>query len=151
MPLLEERSQRFLNMQPLMLPTRAGTIPLIEPSLVPGLFLPGTGMQSIRPCVYGCVGLSKTSLAVPVSTEYPAYITMTRSAILATTPKSCVMRINPALNSYCRDFIRFKVCACIVTSRAVVGSSAIINAGSHMSVIAIIILCRRPPDSSCGY
>ena len=42
------------------------------------------------------------------------------------------------------------ICACIVTSSAVVGSSAIRSLGSHISAAAIITRCLIPPDSSCG-
>ena len=40
--------------------------------------------------------------------------------------------------------------ACTVTSRAVVGSSAMMRSGSPAMAIAIITRCRRPPESSCG-
>ena len=39
----------------------------------------------------------------------------------------------------------------MVTSSAVVGSSAISSLGSQASAIAIMARCRMPPDSSCGY
>ena len=39
----------------------------------------------------------------------------------------------------------------IVTSRAVVGSSAMSSFGLQLSAIAIITRWRMPPDSSCGY
>ena len=38
------------------------------------------------------------------------------------------------------DIIKSKICACIVTSSAVVGSSAINSAGLHCKAIAIMIL-----------
>ena len=41
--------------------------------------------------------------------------------------------------------------AWIVTSSAVVGSSAISSFGSQASAIAIITRCRMPPESWCGY
>ena len=44
-----------------------------------------------------------------------------------------------------------RICACTVTSSAVVGSSAMISAGSLTSAIAIIARCRMPPENSCGY
>ena len=44
-----------------------------------------------------------------------------------------------------------RICAWIVTSRAVVGSSAISSKGLQASAIAIITRCRIPPDSWCGY
>ena len=39
----------------------------------------------------------------------------------------------------------------MVTSSAVVGSSAMISLGSLASAIAIITRCLIPPDNSCGY
>ena len=39
----------------------------------------------------------------------------------------------------------------MVTSSAVVGSSAISRAGLQISAIAIIARCRMPPDNSNGY
>ena len=41
--------------------------------------------------------------------------------------------------------------ACVVTSSAVVGSSAMSSSGSEASAIAIITRCRMPPENSCGY
>ena len=40
--------------------------------------------------------------------------------------------------------------ACVVTSRPVVGSSAISSAGAQASAIAIITRWHMPPDSSKG-
>ena len=42
------------------------------------------------------------------------------------------------------------ICACTVTSSAVVGSSAISTFGSSASAIAIITRCRMPPENWCG-
>ncbi len=44
----------------------------------------------------------------------------------------------------------FRICAWMVTSSAVVGSSAISKAGSLASAIAIITRWRCPPESWCG-
>ena len=49
-----------------------------------------------------------------------------------------------------RDFMscsRSRICAWIVTSSAVVGSSAISSFGWHDSAIAIITRCRMPPEN----
>ena len=46
--------------------------------------------------------------------------------------------------------ISSRICACTVTSSAVVGSSAISSFGSLMSAIAIITRWRMPPENSCG-
>ena len=42
------------------------------------------------------------------------------------------------------------ICACVVTSSAVVGSSAISSAGSLIIAMAIITRCRMPPENWCG-
>ena len=44
-----------------------------------------------------------------------------------------------------------RICFWIVTSSAVVGSSAISSLGSQASAIAIITRCRMPPENWCGY
>ena len=43
-----------------------------------------------------------------------------------------------------------RICACTVTSSAVVGSSQISRSGSFAIAIAMTTRCRSPPDSSCG-
>ena len=47
--------------------------------------------------------------------------------------------------------MRARICACTVTSRAVVGSSANSSFGPQARAMAIITRWRMPPDSSCGY
>ena len=44
-----------------------------------------------------------------------------------------------------------RICFWIVTSSAVVGSSAISSFGSQASAIAIITRWRMPPENWCGY
>ena len=44
-----------------------------------------------------------------------------------------------------------RICACTVTSSAVVGSSAISTSGSLAIAMAIITRWRMPPENSCGY
>ena len=46
--------------------------------------------------------------------------------------------------------MRSRICAWIVTSSAVVGSSAIRIDGLHESASAIITRWRMPPENSCG-
>ena len=77
-------------------------------------------------------------------------MTMISSAISATTPRSCVIMITAELKSFFRRPISSMICAWIVTSSAVVGSSAISTAGLHESAIAIIARCRMPPENWCG-
>ena len=85
------------------------------------------------------------------STLRPPYMTTTRWAISATTPRLCVIRMiaAPVLDFSRRMMSR--ICACTVTSSAVVGSSAISSLGSQASAMAIMTRWRMPPDSSCGY
>ena len=52
--------------------------------------------------------------------------------------------------SDCSRSISSRICACTVTSSAVVGSSAISSFGSLISAIAIIARWRMPPENSCG-
>ena len=85
------------------------------------------------------------------STTRPAYITTTSSATSATTPRSWVMRMTAVPVSRCRVRMRSRICAWIVTSSAVVGSSAISRRGSQASAMAIIARWRMPPESLCGY
>ncbi len=46
--------------------------------------------------------------------------------------------------------MRSRICACTVTSSAVVGSSAMSSSGSRHSAIAIMKRCRMPPENWCG-
>ena len=50
----------------------------------------------------------------------------------------------------CSSFKSWRIWAWMVTSSAVVGSSAIRMSGSLASAIAIITRCRCPPESWCG-
>ena len=96
-------------------------------------------------------GRSKMSIVAPCSISRPDLSSATRSAISATTPMSCVMSRIAAPNSLLSSLMSFRICAWTVTSRAVVGSSAISTLGRQESAIAIITRCRMPPESSCGY
>lgn len=80
----------------------------------------------------------KRSFTDAISMICPAYMTNTRSAICATSPISCVIRITDIPISFCRSRINSMICAWIVTSSAVVGSSAIKSFGLQQSAIAII-------------
>ncbi len=53
-------------------------------------------------------------------------------------------------NSFVRSFISSRICACTVTSSAVVGSSAMSSFGPQTSAIAIMARCRMPPENWCG-
>src|ERR1700741_3074703 len=57
-----------------------------------------------------------------------------------------------ATSSRCvNSFISSRIWAWIVTSSAVVGSSAMISFGSHVSAIAIMMRCRIPSESFCRF
>ena len=86
----------------------------------------------------------------PVSMISPAYITASRSTNPATTPRSWVMSRTAIPSSSLSRRSSSRIWAWIVTSSAVVGSSAISSAGSHDSAIAIIARCRMPPLNWCG-
>ena len=108
------------------------------------------GIDSSSPSVYGWRGASNSWSAPPVSMIIPAYITLTRSHIPATTPRSCVIRINAVPSSRTSSRSRSRICAWMVTSSAVVGSSAISSFGLQASAMAIIARCRIPPENWCG-
>ena len=85
-----------------------------------------------------------------VSITCPPKRTTTRSVISATAPRSWVMNTTPAEVSAARSLMRSKICAWIVTSSAVVGSSAIRTCGRHASAMAIMTRWHMPPDSWWG-
>ncbi len=65
-------------------------------------------------------------------------------------PRSCVISSTAMPISFCNSSSSRRICACVVTSSAVVGSSAISRSGSLASAIAIMTRWRWPPDSWCG-
>ena len=103
------------------------------------------GMERSRPAVYGCAGWRNSVRTGACSTTRPAYITTTASQLSATTPRSWVMSMTamPALGL--QPLSSSRICAWIVTSSAVVGSSAMSSSGLHASAMAIITRWRMPP------
>ena len=101
--------------------------------------------------MYGWRGVANSSSTGACSTGRPAYMTRTRSAMSATTPRSCVMRTIAVPRRSRSDWRTSRMPACTVTSRAVVGSSAMRTAGSQATAMAIITRWRIPPESWCGY
>ena len=101
--------------------------------------------------VYGCWGCENSSTQPAVSMTRPANITSTRSAMRASSARSWVTQITlmPVCSS--RSATRDTICACTVTSRAVVGSSAISTRGSPARAMAMVTRWRMPPENSCGY
>ena len=68
----------------------------------------------------------------------------------ATTPRSWVTKITPLSLSRLSCLISSRIWAWMVTSSAVVGSSAMRTLGDSDSAIAIIARWRMPPENSCG-
>ncbi len=105
-----------------------------------------SGRRRLGPFRFGCEkplgigvgGVREYCRVGPASTIWPSCITQTVSAILRTMPRSWVMNSIAIPNSCCRSFSSFRICAWIVTSSAVVGSSAISRSGSLASAMAII-------------
>ena len=77
-------------------------------------------------------------------------MTTTRWQVSATTPRSCVMRMTAAPVFSFSSSISLRTCAWMVTSSAVVGSSAISSFGLQASAMAIITRWRMPPENWCG-
>src|SRR6059036_2756776 len=143
------KRQRGWKRQPLGGFTRSGGDPGIARSFLFGPFT--LGNASSRPIAYGCDGRSNTLSVVPSSTISPAYMMTIRSETSATTEMSCVMIIIARSSSRCRSRISPRIRSCMMTSSAVVGSSAMIRSGLQASAIAIIARCFMPPENSWGY
>src|SRR5438876_295323 len=141
---------RSRKWQPLGRRSRSGTWPGIVSSRS-RRSLPTPGIERSSAWVYGCSGRSKISSTEACSTIRPAYMIATSSACSATTPRSCVIRSSaiPCCARSARS--RSRISAWMVTSSAVVGSSAISTRGSHEIAIAIITRCRMPPESRWGW
>ncbi|OLT14441.1 hypothetical protein BJF78_19420 [Pseudonocardia sp. CNS-139] len=77
-------------------------------------------------------------------------MTYTRSHSDATMPRSCEMSSRAMSRSVVNRRRTFRIWAWMVTSRAVVGSSAMIRSGLQASAIAMRTRCRIPPDSWNG-
>ncbi len=75
--------------------------------------------------------LANSAFVGAFSTSRPPYITAISSVCPATTPRSWVTRITDMLRSRRCTSMRSRICACTVTSSAVVGSSANSSVGPH--------------------
>ena len=73
------------------------------------------------------------------------------SEILDTSLKSCEINNIERFSLFCRSFNISIISFCIVTSKAVVGSSAIKSLGLQDKAMTIITLCFCPPEIWCGY
>ncbi|HHB12287.1 MAG TPA: hypothetical protein ENK62_03715 [Chromatiales bacterium] len=74
-------------------------------------------------------------------------MTATAWATCATTPRSWVMSSTDRSRCRCNRPNRRSTCAWMVTSRAVVGSSAITSSGPAASAMAMTTRCLSPPES----
>src|SRR5699024_8257557 len=140
--------QRGAKRQPLGSIDRSGTLPgMLGSTLTPE---PSFGTEAIRPTVYGWDGWLNRISTGASSTISPAYMTMTRLHISATTPRSWVISRMLMPSSCWIFFIRSRICAWMVTSSAVVGSSAISSSGLQLIAMAIMTRWLIPPESWCG-
>ncbi len=140
-------AQRSRNAQPTNPGAMRGTTPGMLPSGGRAAGCPAPECSASSPRVYGCVGAANSASTGALSTTSPAYITETRCAMRATMPRSWVISSSARPSSRCSVCSSRRICACTVTSSAVVGSSAISSSGSHISAIAIITRWRSPPES----
>ena len=93
-----------------------------------GALAPAGSPPAARPCTGARARRTPLPVA-PSSTTWPPYITSTRWATRATTPRSWVTHTTAIDISSRRRPTRAMICCWIVTSRAVVGSSAISTFG----------------------
>ena len=99
----------------------------------------------------GAAGRGRACRPDRISATRPAYITTARSQTCVTSGRSCVTRISARPRSTVSDSSSWRICACTITSNAVVGSSASSTFGLQASAIAMAARCRMPPENSCGY
>ena len=112
----------------------------------------GRARRSIRaaPPSRGERAFPSTASALPLSTIRPAYMTWMSSQKDEARPRSCVIRIIPIRRSSTIRPSSSMIRACVVTSSAVVGSSATRTSGFVQIAIAIITRWRIPPENWCG-
>ena len=108
----------------------------------------GNAAASARVC--SCFGEPITSALGPSSTIWPSYITAMRLQVAASTDRSWLIMIRPMSCSATSRESRSRTWAWTMTSRAVVGSSAMISRGEQARAIAIMTRCFCPPESSWG-
>ena len=124
--------------------------------------MPGTGVRrtrgpdsvgsaASRPRVTGCWGWC--SSFVSCSGFHDASSIHHGDAVAEISDNAEIMRNKPRPMPVSRLISqrRSRICAWIVASNAVVGSSAISTSGSPAKAIAIITRWFVPPESSCGY
>ena len=143
--------QRGANRQPGGGLTRSGGRPpmIVEPGVARLRRASGCCAAAPRCTASSCWRTARRS--APARRCCPAYITAISSVWPATTPRSWVTSSSDMLRSRRCSPSRSRICACTVTSSAVVGSSASSSVGPQARAMAIMTRWRMPPDSSCGY
>ena len=75
----------------------------------------------------------------------------TKSHTSATIPRACVIMSMTIGDFSLSSLMSLSTWAWMVTSRAVVGSSAIRRSGLQARAMAMITRCFMPPENWCGY
>ena len=127
----------------------SGTVPGIVASRSP-LRAPSLGRAREQAQRVGMPCGANTASVGPLSTTLPPYITSMRCTFCAITPRSCEISISAMPRSATRSAIRSRIWRWMVTSSAVVGSSAISRSGPQASAIAMVTRWRWPPENWCG-
>ena len=112
----------------------------------PRLAVAGSMTQSSNAFEYGWAGVPKRDRVLLDSTNRPAYMTLTLSQSSSTIPRLWVIITNALPRSSQILARRSRTCACVVTSKAVVGSSAMTTAGSLAMAMAMSTRCLIPPE-----
>ena len=111
----------------------------------------GLGVDAISRAVYGWRGCANNVAVDADSTTCPACITTIRSQYSEASARSWVIRMVAMLRARASSLTSSMIAAWVVTSRPVVGSSAISSEGLQASDSAIITRWHCPPESSNGY
>jgi hypothetical protein len=80
----------------------------------------------------------------------PPYITSIFETLCAMTPRSCEIRMSAMPRSATSPWMSSRICFWMVTSSAVVGSSAMSRSGPQASAMAMPMRWRWPPENWCG-
>ena len=110
----------------------------------------GSMTQSSRAFEYGWPGEANNASVLVHSTKRPAYMTLTLSQSSSTMPRLWVISTSALPRSSQILASRSSTWAWVVTSSAVVGSSATTTEGSLAIAIAISTRWRMPPEYWCG-
>ena len=109
------------------------------------------GAALTRRWVYGWRGSWSTSRLGPDSTTRPRCMTTMCSALSAASPRSWVMKSIAVPSSRTRVWRWSRMRRWTVTSRALVGSSAMSRSGRAARPMAMRARWRMPPENSWGY